>query len=84
VKCEKCGFEAPIQQWKIVEESKLVKVPEEAIKNYEKFLDDREEFPASMKPLVKFIFRFLGASGLMPLHKTNFVCPKCGAMLGRE
>jgi len=84
VKCENCGFEAPIQEWKMIEESRLVKLPEKIIKEYEQFVDNEEDIQPLMKTFIKFIFRLLAESGYMPSHTTNFACPRCGAMAGKE
>lgn len=83
MKCEKCGFDAPLQQWTMVEQSKLVQLSEQSIKDYEKLVDDKEGPSEGDKFITKLIFRFLGQAGLMPYHSTSFACPQCGAILGR-
>lgn len=79
VKCEKCGFDAPISEWKMVENSGVTKIPEKTIKEYEQFVDAKDDVPTHMKWFAKIIFRAMGQSGVMPYHSTEFVCPKCNS-----
>lgn len=78
MKCQKCGFEAKIWEWRMVEKSGTTKLPENMIKHYEDFVDSKKDAPEGMKTLVKGLFRLLGETGMMPYHKTDYVCPKCG------
>ena len=78
MKCPKCGFEAPIWEWRLVEKSGISRLPDEAIKSYEEAVDKISPYPEAGKQLAKIVFRALTEHGLMPYHTTEFICPKCG------
>jgi DNA-directed RNA polymerase subunit RPC12/RpoP len=82
MKCSRCGFEAPVQEWRMVEKSGFCKLPEEFIKDYERWVDTRTDVPLHLRILGKAVFRALAMSGMMPYHTTSYVCPKCGGMVG--
>jgi hypothetical protein len=63
MRCSKCGFEAPIQEWRMVEKSGFCKLPEEAIRGYEKWVDSRTDAPLRYRILAKIVFRALASSG---------------------
>jgi len=77
MKCSDCGFDAPVSEWITSEENGITKLPEEAIKQYEGFVDQSDVSPI-LKFFVKSIFRTLSEFGFMPYHKTVYICPKCG------
>jgi len=78
MKCSNCNFDAPINEWKMQEKSGLIRLPEEAIKKYEGFVDQKDA-SETLKWFVKSIFRTLSEFGFMPYHEIRFICPKCGA-----
>jgi len=41
MKCTNCGFDEPIDKWMGQEESGLMKLPEETIKQYENYVDQQ-------------------------------------------
>jgi hypothetical protein len=65
----------------MVEKSGFCKLPENLIRDYEKFVDSKTDVPIQYRVMAKLIFKTLGESGLMPYHTTLYTCPKCGTPL---
>jgi len=62
----------------MAESSGMVKVPDKTIKEYEEFVDKKDDVPPHIKWFVKVVFRAMGQSGTMPYNSTDYACPRCG------
>lgn len=75
-KCENCGLEAPIWEWKMAETQGVTKVPNELMKQIEQRQDTKAE-------LTFLAFKILGRAGMMPYHSTDYACPRCNTPISK-
>jgi hypothetical protein len=83
VKCSKCGFEAPIEEWKVIEKSSFYELPEELIRESEERVGNLKDLSFLDKIRVKIALKILAKFRRLPYHEVVYVCPKCGAELDK-
>jgi DNA-directed RNA polymerase subunit M/transcription elongation factor TFIIS len=87
MRCPKCGFEASIWEWKMVESQGFTKIPDDQMKEIEKLKDSQkpQDPKKALGGKIAFtIFKAINKAGMMPYHATEFICPKCGWELSRN